>query len=78
MKAVESDRVTVSDPWPSVEMRIQVTRNTKMLEETVPAYLHRCERVKIEFVLLKLHSDTEIAINNSIFPILTYIIVTLT
>ena len=26
-------------------MRIQVTRNTKMLEETVPAYLHRCVHV---------------------------------
>lgn len=53
MKAVESDRVTLSDPWPSVEMRIQVTRNTKMLEETVPAYLHRRAHVKVEFVLLK-------------------------
>lgn len=53
MKAVESDRVTLSDPWPSVEMRIQVTRKTKMLEETVPAYLHRRAHVKVEFVLLK-------------------------
>lgn len=53
MKAVESDRESFSVPWPSVEMRIQVTRNTKMLEETVPAYLHRCVHVKIEFVLLK-------------------------
>lgn len=63
MKAVESDGESLSVPWPSVEIRIQVTRNTKMLEETVPAYLHRCVHVKTEFVLLKYslkNAETEI------------------
>ena len=41
MNAVESEGVSLSDPLPSVLIRTQVTRNTKMLDETVPAYLRR-------------------------------------
>ena len=48
MKAVESEGVSLSDPLPSVLIKTQVTRNTKMLDETVPAYLRR----KIEQILI--------------------------
>ena len=39
IKAVESDVVSFADPVPSVLRRSQVTKNTKMFDETVPAYL---------------------------------------
>ena len=38
MKAVASEGLS-SVPLPSVLIKIQVTRNTKMLDETVQAYL---------------------------------------
>ena len=39
IKAVESEGASFADPLPTVLRRSQVTKNTKMFDETVPAYL---------------------------------------
>jgi len=41
IKAVESEGVSLADPLPSVLRRSHVTKNTKMFDETVPAYLEK-------------------------------------
>jgi len=50
IKAVESEGVSFSDPLPSVLRRSQVTKNTKMFDETVAAYLKN--QTKIWFTKL--------------------------
>ena len=52
MKAVESEGLSCSVPLPTVLIKIQVTANTKMLDETVQAYLQGQRKLMLNKIIL--------------------------